>query len=91
MNKELRLNITGRVQEVNFRVYAQKRAEELGLTGYVKNESDGSVTIVAQGEKERLSSLFEWSKSGPPMAYVKKVSMTLKDIKKQYEKFLILH
>jgi len=90
MNKELHLNIRGRVQEVYFRVYTQKKAEELGLTGYVKNESDGSVTIVAQGEKEKLSSLFDWSKKGPSMAYVKKVSMTIRDVENQYKEFSIL-
>lgn len=91
MNKEIHLNIQGRVQGVYFRVYTQKEAQKLSLTGYVKNESDGSVTIVAQGDQKSLSRLFEWSKKGPNLAYVKKVSMNINDIKKSYKEFSIEH
>ncbi|NTU69663.1 acylphosphatase [bacterium] len=91
MNKELNLNISGRVQGVYFRVYAEKEANKLGLNGYVKNEGDGSVSIVAQGNKDKLDLFFEWAKHGPNMAYVKKIKMTLKDTKKDYKNFTIIY
>jgi acylphosphatase len=90
MSKEIFLNISGRVQGVYFRVYAQKEAQALNLAGYVKNEKDGSVTIVAQGNRESLSKIFEWAKKGPSMAYVKKVKMSFRDSEESYSNFSIM-
>jgi acylphosphatase len=53
----IRVVVSGRVQSVGFRAFAQEKAEALGLSGYVRNVPDGSVEVVAEGEKvaaERL-------------------------------------
>ncbi len=47
--KAIILRVTGRVQGVGFRYYAQKKALELGVNGYVRNRPDGSVYIEAEG------------------------------------------
>ena len=47
---QLRVNVGGRVQGVSFRYYTRREAVTLGLTGWVRNESDGSVLVVAEGD-----------------------------------------
>jgi acylphosphatase len=66
----LHLIIKGRVQGVFFRVRAQEVAEELGLSGVVRNRPDGSVELVAEGADEKLSRLRDWAKRGPSEAHV---------------------
>lgn len=53
----IRYSFTGRVQGVGFRATAQHLAAMLGVTGWVRNEPDGSVTMEAQGERDQLESL----------------------------------
>ena len=53
------INVTGRVQGVGFRYTTYQLAIEIGLTGTVKNEDDGSVTIEAVGTKEQLDQFLE--------------------------------
>ena len=57
--EELRAIISGRVQLVMMRDFVQRSARSLGLTGYVKNLSDGTVEVIAQGEKQFLEKLVE--------------------------------
>lgn len=52
--QRLAIRFTGRVQGVGFRMTAKSLAQELGLTGWVRNESDGSVSMEAQGTREAL-------------------------------------
>jgi acylphosphatase len=65
----------GRVQGVFFRASTQKTAEGLGLTGWVKNCSDGSVEIHAEGDKVKLEELIEWCQQGPPSASVSDIDV----------------
>lgn len=67
--------ITGKVQNVGFRFYAQKSAHELEITGFVKNQKDGSVYIEAEGEEESLKQFVEWCHKGPPWATVEVVTV----------------
>ncbi len=55
---------TGRVQGVGFRVFVQKNASELGVTGWVRNMDDGSVTMEAQGDENKLNELEARIKKG---------------------------
>lgn len=66
--------IRGRVQGVCFRMYAQDQARKLGVTGWVRNQPDGSVEIVAEGSREALDALEAWCAQGPPHARVHDVS-----------------
>lgn len=68
--EQTRLQITGRVQGVFYRKSAQKRAQELGLSGYAQNENDGSVTAVVQGGEEAIEAFYQWCQDGPPGAKV---------------------
>lgn len=62
--------VSGRVQGVSFRYYTQKQALKLRLVGHVKNQADGSVKIIAQGEKLNLDKLYNWCFSGSPHSSV---------------------
>jgi len=69
------LVITGRVQGVGFRFYMQRKARELGITGWVRNRRDGSVEAVIQGETDVVESMTAWSRRGPPSATVNEVKI----------------
>lgn len=68
-----KITVTGDVQGVFYRHYTKKEATKLGLVGWTRNEHDGSVTIFAQGEEDKVNFLVEWAKTGSPMATVEKV------------------
>jgi acylphosphatase len=65
--------VSGRVQGVGFRYFAQRRAEELGLNGWARNLDDGRVEVYATGPAERLSDLAAALHMGPRMAEVRGV------------------
>jgi acylphosphatase len=65
--------VHGRVQGVSFRYYTQRCARELGLTGYVRNLWEGSVEVVAEGQRAALDELLAFLRVGPRAAYVTQV------------------
>lgn len=62
--------MSGRVQGVFFRVSTRNRALELGLTGTVQNQKDGSVRIVTTGQEDAIEQLTLWCHRGPELARV---------------------
>ena len=64
------IRVTGKVQGVFYRASARAEAERLGLKGFVRNESDGSVYAEAEGEAEALELFLAWCRRGPPHARV---------------------
>jgi len=74
-NRRMELRIRGRVQGVGFRWSVRERAQRLGLAGWVRNEADGSVTVVAEGQHGSLEALRRWCDDGPPMARVEMVQV----------------
>jgi acylphosphatase len=75
MKERLDAVIRGRVQGVGFRWFVTREAQHLGLTGWVANEADGSVLVVAEGERADLDRLGEQLSVGPPGARVDDVSL----------------
>ncbi len=73
MNKALVIQVFGRVQGVGFRYYTKKKAQELGIKGYVQNRPDGSVKIEAEGEDQKLEAFLHWCRQGPSWARVQEV------------------
>ena len=69
------VRIYGRVQRVGYRRFVLDSAQELGLSGYVKNEKDGSVTIFAQGDDAVVENFIEVLKSPPQPAHVRSVDV----------------
>ncbi|MBU3926440.1 MAG: acylphosphatase, partial [Bacteroidetes bacterium] len=58
--KAIRLTIFGKVQGVGFRFYTQRKAQELNLTGWVKNQRDGTVYVEAEGENQAVDTFIDW-------------------------------
>ncbi len=71
----LQAAVQGRVQGVSFRYYTQRRATELGLVGYVRNTWDGSVEVVAEGQRSDLDKLLAILRVGPRAAVVTRVDV----------------
>ena len=67
------LSIDGRVQGVGFRWALKAEASRLGLCGWVRNRSDGSVEALACGDAEAVEALTAWVHRGPPAARVDRV------------------
>ena len=64
------IRVTGKVQNVGFRFYTARTAQEFNISGFVKNNPDGSVYIEAEGEADMLEAFTEWCKRGPQWARV---------------------
>lgn len=73
--KRVHLFVSGRVQGVWFRQGTAQQAQALGLTGWVRNLSDGRVEVVAEGEAWRLERLIAYCHDGPPLARVEEVEV----------------
>jgi acylphosphatase len=71
------VKVFGRVQRVGYRRHVLDSAQELGLSGYVRNEKDGSVTVFVQGDDEAVEKFIDKLKTPPQPAHVK--SLEVKD------------
>jgi acylphosphatase len=78
MEKKLlyKIRVTGRVQGVGFRWNVANEAKNRGIMGLVKNLSDGSVYIEAEGHKDHLDSYVEWCRKGPGFSIVDSVEVS---------------
>lgn len=81
--------IMGRVQGVGYRYFARRTAQELGICGWVRNLSDGSVEALAQGDKSAMSSFEECLYKGPPYSRVTSVDSRERDIQDHLWNFQI--
>ena len=70
-----RVIVTGRVQNVNFRMETRKAAERYGVSGWVKNLPDGTVEAFFEGNQSRVTGIVRWCENGPPFASVHHVDV----------------
>lgn len=89
MKKKVRALIYGLVQGVGLRYSVQRKASQLGLTGFVKNLPDGSVELVAEGEEDLINELIEYVKTGIRWARVEKVELEWSEWEGKYRRFEI--
>ncbi len=73
--KAILARVYGRVQRVGYRRFVLDSAQELGLSGYVRNEKDGSVTIFVQGDDAVVEKFIETIKSPPHPAHVRSIDV----------------
>jgi acylphosphatase len=66
--------ISGKVHSVWFRASTQREAQRLGLTGWVRNLSDGRVEVMASGRDIQIEVFYTWLQSGPALAKVTEVA-----------------
>lgn len=69
-------HVVGRVQGVGFRLHTEIEARRLGVTGWVRNEADGSVLVHAEGAAGAVDALVAWLHDGPRSARVERVDTT---------------
>jgi acylphosphatase len=90
MKSRLHLKIYGIVQGVFFRATTQDQVRKIGgITGFVKNLPDGSVELVAEGEKDKLEQLLDWAKHGPASAQVEKIDEKWEEYRGEFVGFEI--
>jgi acylphosphatase len=88
---ELHATVTGKVQGVRFRTYVQETATNLALVGFVKNQSDGSVTVVAHGMPDTLKEFVEYLHEGSLLSQVEGVAVEWRSVGVTYNDFSLLH
>ncbi len=72
--------VEGRVQGVGFRYSAVREAQNLRLTGWVRNLDSGDVEVWAEGDREAVDAFLAWLERGPPGAFVSAVRASKRDI-----------
>ena len=85
--ERLEATVHGRVQGVGFRRYVRGWARKLDLTGWVRNEADGTVHLVAEGETDALDRLTRLLWGGPPTASVEAVEVERTEARGEAEDF----
>ncbi|MCL5435909.1 MAG: acylphosphatase [Patescibacteria group bacterium] len=73
MKKSLAIKISGLVQGVGFRYACLRKAQELDVCGWVRNDPDGSVSMVAEGNSEDVEEFVNWCRRGSYSASVERV------------------
>jgi len=80
MKKHYNISVKGRVQGVGFRYNARRQALSLGLDGFVRNMSDGSVYIEVEGNISDLDEFVGWCKAGPSGSRVIDVHVSISNL-----------
>jgi len=80
MALQARLAITGRVQGVGYRDWAVAAGQRLGLSGWVRNRTDGSVEALVVGDDEAVGRMIEACRHGPTLARVDAVDVEPVDL-----------
>lgn len=83
------LIVSGHVQGVYYRSNSAETGLKLGLTGWSKNLPNGTVEIVAEGDKERIEELIKWCRKGPPSARVEGVDIRWEAPTGEFEAFRV--
>ncbi|MBN1755596.1 acylphosphatase [bacterium] len=83
------IRISGIVQMVGFRYFTRQKAISYGLTGYVRNNIDGSVEVEAEGEKGLIQDFIKELKVGPPAAHVTTLKVDWLEYRGDFRNFTI--
>ncbi|MEA2082964.1 MAG: acylphosphatase [Thermodesulfobacteriota bacterium] len=75
-SRRVHIVVEGRVQGVFFRAYTKEEAQKFGLTGWVRNQRDGSVEAVVKGDGAKVEQMIKWFHRGSPMSAVTRVTVT---------------
>lgn len=87
--QQVHLLISGKVQGVWYRVFVKENAQELGLTGWVRNTDEGHVETVVQGKKDAIEQLIVHCRQGPTLAEVKDITVEWEQPKDSFRDFVI--
>lgn len=91
MKKQLKAIITGRVQLVMYRDFAQRKARKLGLVGTVQNLKDGSVEVIVEGDENVLNEYIKYLNKGSILSKVKNIRIVWAEATGNFSDFLIVY
>jgi acylphosphatase len=91
MIRRAEILVSGLVQGVLYRHYNEMKADELHLTGSVRNLRDGRVEVICEGAEEDIASLIEWCKRGPEGAVVERVDVAWKEYTGGFKRFRVAY
>ena len=80
MALQVRLTITGRVQGIGYREWAIATGQKLGVTGWVRNRSDGAVEALIVGEDTAVGTMIDACRHGPALARVEEIDIDPVDL-----------
>lgn len=89
--QRVHLVISGDVQGVGYRTWARKQARDLGLVGWVKNREDGTVEVVAEGEKKDLEEFIKQCQHGPDVAWVENLEVIWEKSTGEFVEFEVVY
>jgi acylphosphatase len=90
MHKTAEIFVLGYVQAVGYRLFTKRYADHFHITGFVQNQGDGSVKVIASGDEADLASFVEKLREGPRMAIVKDVKVAWLDQDNTYAEFMMI-
>ncbi len=90
MQKRVHLIVAGTVQSVGFRMFIDRKAKELALSGWVKNRLDGTVEIDAQGTEKAIEELILQAKRGPSRSMVTSIRKEEREPDSSLERFEVI-
>ena len=89
MIRRLTVHIFGKVQGVVFRSTAADEARRLGLTGFVRNEANGSVYLEGESEEKALQEFLTWCRHGPKWAQVERIEFEFSQVLRNFKEFVV--
>ena len=90
-NIRMHLTIEGRVQRVWFRDSTRREAVNLGVFGWVRNRTNGTVELLAEGSENNVKKLVAWCQHGPSAAKVQRVHETLEEWTGEFKSFDVIY
>lgn len=87
--KRLEATVYGRVQGVFFRDTTRSKAQQRQVTGWVRNEPDGSLRVVAEGDEKALKEIVAFLHEGPRAARVERVETEWKEARNEFSGFRV--
>ena len=90
MKKAVKIVVQGTVQGIFFRQFAKEHADNLGLTGFVRNLEDGDVEVIVEGEGGQIERLGEFIRKGPEHSQIRNVKIEERKWSGDFKDFKIL-
>ena len=83
----LKVLVKGRVQGVGYRASTVRQAHLQGISGWVRNQEDGTVQALIQGSPDQIDRMLEWMRHGPPAARVDELNTETEHGERRYDRF----
>ena len=91
MKMTVHVIISGKVQGVWYRASTKQMADQIGITGWVRNTSEGNVEAMFEGEENLVNEMINWCNKGPSLAKVDNVIIEKMGTKEDFDSFKIIN